>query len=167
MISLFANAPNSRRSSVTVFLLCALFFFLAMALTLLSSGVYRSVAAASEENYTLRTALSYLTNQVRAGDAQGTLSLTSFGGGDALQRTEADSDGFSYVTRLYVYDGWLRELYTPADLELAPEDGTPVMELSGLEIQSESGVLTFTVTDSDGLTAQVSVAARCEEEGLS
>ena len=71
------------------------------------------------------------------------------------------------MTRLYVYDGWLRELYTPADLELAPEDGTPVMELSGLEIQSESGVLTFTVTDSDGLTAQVSVAARCEEEGLS
>ena len=44
---------------------------------------------------TLRTALSYLTNQVRAGDAQGALSLTSFGGGDALQRTESDSDGFS------------------------------------------------------------------------
>ena len=152
---------------MTVFLLCALFFFLAMALTLLSSGVYRSVAAAAEDNYTLRTALSYLTNQVRAGDAQGALSLTSFGGGDALQRTETDSDGFSYVTRLYVYDGWLRELYTPADLELAPEDGTPVMELSGLEIQSESGVLIFTVMDSDGLTAQVSVAARCEEEGLS
>ena len=76
---------------MTVFLLCALFFFLAMALTLLSSGVYRSVAAASEENYTLRTALSYLTNQVRAGDAQGALSLTSFGGRDALQRTETDS----------------------------------------------------------------------------
>ena len=152
---------------MTVFLLCALFFFLAISLTLMGSGVYRSVAAASEKQYTLRTALSYLTNQVRAGDTQGALYLSTFGDGDALLRLETDADGFSYDTRLYVYDGWLRELYKPSDLELLPEDGTPILELSALEIEPQENCLLFTFTDPDGQTAQISVAPRCGWEGIS
>lgn len=158
------DSSGKRRQSLTVFLLCALFFFVAMALALLGSGVYRSVNAASQHNYTLRTALSYLTNQVRGGDAAGGIQPIQFGAGDALQLVETDEEGFAYLTRLYLYDGWLRELYTPDDVELAPEDGTPLLELAALEITFADGLYTFTITDDTGETASISVAPRCARE---
>ena len=51
--------------STLVVVLCALFFILAMGVTLLGSGVYRDVVAVSDKNEAERTALSYLVNQVR------------------------------------------------------------------------------------------------------
>ena len=109
--------------------LCALFFLLAMGLTLLSSGVYRAVAAQADETYAQRTALSYLVNQVRRSDAPGGVSVGRFGDSDALFLREE-----GYVTILYCYEGQLRELYMEDGLELSPADGVDVLPLERLEL---------------------------------
>lgn len=153
------NLPHPFRGlrSALTLLLCALFFLLAMGLVLLSSGVYRGVAAASDENFTHRTALSYLVNQVRRGDVSGGVSLGRFGGGDALYLRE---DG--YVTILYCCGGQLMELYMEDGLDLPPEAGMAVLPLDGLTLTADGATLTITaqgrsvaLTPRSGLTTEV------------
>ena len=105
------NGSHSALRSAAVFVLCGLFAVLAMGLALLSSGVYRSTTAESDRNFTRRTALSYLVNQIRQADGTGRVAVGTFGGSDALALTE-HLDGTEYVTILYCLDGQLRELYT-------------------------------------------------------
>ena len=148
------NSGRGLRSALTI-LLCALFFLLAMGLTLLSSNVYRSVAAASDATYTHRTALSYLVNQIRRSDLDGGVALGHFGGSDALYLRE---DG--YVTILYCYDGQLRELYTEEGLEFAPGDGVAILPLEELSIQAQDGLISLTVQEGEA-SHTASLAPHC------
>lgn len=158
------NFHNGLRSAAVI-ALCGLFAVLAMGLALLSSGVYRTAAAQSDQNYTRRTALSYLVNQVRRADEAGGVTVGTFGDSDALALTER-IEGADYVTILYCYDGSLRELYQEAGTGLLPRDGIPMLELQSLEVQTASGLLTLTVTAPGGETSTVSLSPRCGlEEG--
>ena len=134
--------------------LCALYLLLAAGLSLLAGRAYQATAQQADELYLPRTALSYLVNQVRRGDAADSLRVTSFG---ALEE-----DG--YVTLLYCWDGWLRELYAQADLTFAPEDGTQILPMDQLDIGMEGGLLTFTIRG-DGAQYSISAAPRCLTEG--
>ncbi|OUN05300.1 hypothetical protein B5G43_13505 [Flavonifractor sp. An92] len=152
------NPSKSGRSLRTalVVVLCALFFVLAMGITLLGSSVYRGVVAASDRNYTQRTALSYLINQVRRSPSVG---VGSFELCPALDLGGSGEEA-DYHTVLYVYDGQLRELYTQRNSGLTPADGTAILPLEDLQVALENGLITLTVTTEDGKSYSASVAPR-------
>lgn len=150
-----SNQGRALRSAVTV-VLCALFFLLAIGVVLLGSGVYRGTAAAADENFTHRTALGYLTNQIRRGDVAGGLSLGSFGGGDALFLREN-----GYVTILYCYEGQLLELFAEEGLDLPPDAGMAILPLASLTLEPGGDCLRITVTDGDGTAHFADLAPRC------
>lgn len=135
--------PGRGVRSAAAVSLAALFFLLAVGVTLLGSGVYRSVAADANSNYTRRTALSYVVNQIRRSGG-GAVSLGSFGGADALCLRETAEDGSSYVTLIYCSGGQLRELYMEEGAELTPEDGVAVLPLDSLSIAAVGGALEIT-----------------------
>lgn len=145
--------------TAAVFSLCALFAILAMGLTLLSSSVYRSTVADADRNFTHRTALSYLMNQVRRGDRTEGVSIQRFGDGDALVLTE-EMDGYAYVTVLYCYDGQLRELYMERGSGLLPADGIAIIPLEALALTQRDGLLEINVTDPGGAVFASSIAPR-------
>lgn len=145
--------------TAVVICLAAFFFVLAMGVTLLGSSVYRAAAADADVNAAHRTALSYVVNQIRRGDAGG-VAVGSFGGGDALRLSETLSDGTVYVTLIYCYDGSLRELYMEEGTGLSPEDGTSILALDSLGLAvGEDGLLTITA-GLDGTSWPVSLAPR-------
>lgn len=141
--------------TLLVLFLCALYFVLAMGLTLLGSGIYRDAASSSDATYERRTALSYLLNQVRRADAAGGVVLTSFGDGDALALREGE-----YVTLLYCYGGELMELYAEAGSGLGPEDGTAILPLASLELTAQDGLLSI---DAGGHRAALAPRTGLEE----
>lgn len=142
--------------TILVVVLCALFFLMAMGITLLGSGIYRDTVATSDQNFTCRTALSYLVNQVRRGDLADGVTVGSFGESDAILLHEA-----GYVTILYCYEGQLRELYMEEGLDLLPADGLAVMPLAGLELDADAaGWLTMTVAGADGARYATTLAPR-------
>ena len=151
----FSNQGRALRSAVTV-VLCALFFLLAIGVVLLGSGVYRGTAAAADENFTHRTALGYLTNQIRRGDVEGGLSLGQFGDGDALFLREN-----GYVTILYCYEGQLLELFAEEGLDLPPDGGMPILPLASLTVEPREGCLRITATGGDGVSYSADLAPRC------
>lgn len=149
----------SKLRSGTVFALCGLFAVLCMGLTLLSAGVYRAVAADADKNYTHRTALSYVVNQVRRSDAARGVALGTFGDSDALQLTEW-VDGTAYVTLIYCRDGQLMELFMEEGTGLGPSAGSAVLPVDGLDLSEEDGILTIQI-QAHGQIYTAAIAPRC------
>jgi hypothetical protein len=134
-----------RMQSILILTLSALFFLLAAAAALMSSGVYRSVAARGDSHFAHRTSLYYIENQIRAADTAGGIGVGRFGDGDALWLADGD-----YCTVLYCYDGSLMELYMEKDLGLGPESGTAILPLEAMAVSAEAGLLRLGVTTDAG-----------------
>lgn len=128
--------------------LCALFFLLAMGVTLMGSSVYRNTVASATENYGQRT----------AHRTEGVVQLGRFDGADALILSEGE-----YMTVLYVYDGALRTLYTQPGSGLTAADGEAVLPAEGLTFALEDDLLTLTVT-LEGTSYSTSLMPRCGVE---
>ena len=54
-------------------------------------------------------------------------------------------DGISYVTRVYFYEGFLRELFSAESAALAPGDGEKIMPAESLDFQIDDDLLTAVV----------------------
>jgi hypothetical protein len=121
----------------TVFAVCILLVLL------YGARVYGRLVQRGEESFRLRTATQYLYTRVQQAES---VSLTEFDGCEALTIKE-QTDGVSYVTRVYCYDGYLRELFCPENAALRPEDGEKITPAAQLQMKLEAELLTI---DLDG-----------------
>lgn len=116
---------------------------------LTGAGRYRSMTLRGGESFASRTAALYLTTRIRQADRQEAVRVEDFDGAQALSLREQIGESW-YVTRVYCYDGWLRELFTAESGDFSPEDGEKLMELSALSFSLEEGLLTAELTQPDG-----------------
>lgn len=145
-------------SMIAVLLLTCVFGVTLLMVLSTGAAVYRGVQSRVEESGNRRVGLTYITAKIHGGDQKDGVSAASFEGVDAVRLTE-EIDGWPYETWLYVYDGWLRELFCEPDSGLLPEDGETITEARSLTVQEEDGLLTLTYVDESGMeeTAQVCV----------
>lgn len=104
--------------------LLALYALAAAAALLLTAGIYRQSMTDSEEAFSADTALAYVTEKLRAADAQDSVRVE----GDALVLSVSRGDVW-YDTYIYCYDGCLRELMLRREVPFAPEQGRMLVEL--------------------------------------
>ena len=107
-------------------LLLCVFAACVLSVLLAGAGTYRKLTARDRASYDSRTAPQYLATRIRQADRQGAVSVRAFEGRDALVLTE-EIDGELYETCIYYCDGYLRELFTTAGADLAPEDGEKIL----------------------------------------
>ena len=122
-------------------LLFGLFAVCILAVLLTGGQTYRRLSERDDAAYAARTAAQYLSTRVRQAEA---VEVSSFAGLDALTLTE-ELEGAAYVTRIYCYDGWLRELFAAADAEMSPADGEKVLEAVELTAERQENLLTVTL----------------------
>ena len=135
---------KEKRSKLTDLLALTVFavFALCVLLVLLSGAkVYRGLVQRGEENFAARTAARYVTMRVRQAR---TVTVGDFEGCEALVIPE-NADGATYLTRLYVYDGHIRELYCAENAALSPADGENILPADSLHVDLEGSLLTMTV----------------------
>ena len=124
------------------------------------AGVYRNVAARTEQGANTRVGLTYLTAKLHGGDRADAVYAGTFGGVDAVLLLQ-DMDGLTYETILYVYDGQLRELLCEQGWELEPEDGEVITEAQGLTVtEPADGLLRLVYTDGGGTTETADINIR-------
>ena len=128
-------------------LLFGVFAACVLAVLLTGANAYRRLTQRDQEAYLRRTCVQYLATRVRQADSRDRISVESFGGADALVLTETDG---SYTTRIYCYDGWLKELYCLAEEPMEPQDGQRIMEAEALALSLEDGLLEVTLTAAGG-----------------
>ena len=156
---------QSRTRHVIDFLFAAALFgvFLISSVMVIAvgAGAYRNVTRQAEEDYTLRTSLSYVSQKLRQADAEGALSVGTVGGENALLLT-SDYSGTSYTTYIYEYNGSLCELFTKSDAEADPDYGTPLVTLTGFETERIADALyRISITDTDGETTSLLLHPFC------
>ncbi|MCL1816734.1 MAG: DUF4860 domain-containing protein [Clostridiales bacterium] len=150
---------------VAVFLLGALFLFLSIGLVLLGGSVYRQVVAASQENDQMRTAFSYIANQVRRCDSGGNVQVGKFHNVDALLLLQEFGD-IECVTYLYCWEGSLRELFVEVDNELDMEAGLPLIPLDAISFsQDHNGLILVEAQFTGGLKGSFSLLPRSAAVG--
>ena len=128
----------------------ALFFVFAvssLSVILISSSSYRQIQEQTEINYSARTALSYIAQQIRQNDTDGQIELGTFDKQSALIFRKTYQDA-SYSTYIYEYGGELKELFVKDGISVSAADGKSIMEVSGFEMEEiENGLYRFVTTD--------------------
>ena len=125
---------------VGLLLLCL--FTLSMLFTLSSgSGVYQKISGFLAEQYNENTCLAYIAQKVRHYDVAGGVEEQAWEGTQALVLHDTIA-GDDYLTYIYYYNGYVRELFCQANSGLKPEDGERIIAVDGLFVNltyTESG----------------------------
>ena len=135
-----------------MFVLLVFAGFLLTAVMLISMGTaeYRKIVARMQENNDLRITSAYITQKIRQGKDEGAIQVRDFHGISSLC-IGSEFGGIPCYTFLYVYDGKLMELLTPAAYEgdVIPASGQPLFDMESIVFEETAdGVLLI-----DGVTA--------------
>lgn len=156
---------NSKITGLMALLVFAVFAVCVLGVLLTGAGVYKRLVGSGAEDYSRRTAAQYVTTRVRQADRAGSVGLEDFGGQDALVLREKIG-GSMYLTRVYCFDGWIRELFTTESGDFSPEDGEKVLEAEGLSFAMEGSSLLAQITLPDGTVQELTLYLRSEGEVL-
>ena len=146
-------------------LLFGVFAVCLMVVLLTGADSYQGLTRRDQASSDGRTCAQYLATRVRQADIDQSVTVGEFGGGDALCFTQSIV-GDDYVTRVYVYDGWLMELFCKADSNLEPEDGERIMTADSFSASEEDGLLRLAIAPADGETVELLLSLRSGEGGL-
>lgn len=156
-----------------VLVLFGVFTVSALMLVMIGSEVYRRTVEDMSNNYETRTSVAYITEKIRQNDTapaentsymSNSISLSTLSGEPALVLTQ-NMNGETYCTYLYLYNGYLRELFIkagsyPGEDTLAA--GQEIMELSALHMtQATDNLFSIQLTTPDGDTHSIFVSPHC------
>ena len=150
-----------RLTGLMALLVFAVLAFCVMLVLLSGADVYQRLTEEGESQYQRRTAAQYITTRVRQAES---VRVEDFGGEEALVFPET-VNGRVYLTRVYCYDGYLRELFTAESGTFQPQDGEKLMEAADLEASLSGSALSVRITLPDGSCRDLTLAIREEEAG--
>ena len=140
---------------VAVLALLAVFAVGCLGILLEGAGIYKRLTDRIRTGYESRTCVQYIATKIRQTQAEVMVE------GNTLVLSETIGSGI-YETRIYCYEGWLMELFVPAEGNFAPEDGQRLLELAEMEPVLENGLLTVVLENEDGSRVKLRLALRYE-----
>ncbi|OUQ81651.1 DUF4860 domain-containing protein [Flavonifractor sp. An100] len=152
---------HSHMESLFALLLFGVFAACVLSVLLTGASAYQRLTTRDQLAYQQRTCTQYLATKVRQAASPDSISVDYFGDGDALIFSQ-EIDGELYLTRIYCWDGWLRELFTSADGDFSPEDGEQVLPLQQLSLELEDSFLTAVFSLPDQLPLSLTLYIRGE-----
>lgn len=157
------NKEKKRQNTVgLISTLSILVLFAIMALVLINVGVrvYKNVVLANNDNFELRTSLSFLATRVRQSDVSGMVDVKEFNGSNALVLSE-DFDGDFFDTVIFFEDGKVYELSMLRGYEVDPDAAFEIMELGNLKIDKpDDNTIHFTAENNGGDSEELNVTLR-------
>ncbi|MBE5906625.1 MAG: DUF4860 domain-containing protein [Lachnospiraceae bacterium] len=157
--------------SVFVLLLFAVFAGCILLVLLFGASSYESLVRRDNQAYNSRTAISYIAAKVRHSDERNSIFIGSF-----ADRTDSSKDDIStlylkfptdegtYFTKIYYYDGYIREVLCADDSGLSPEDGNEILKAKGISFLQEGNLVTVRIQNSDNSMNYLSLCPRCKQE---
>lgn len=118
----------------------ALFFVFALsalATILLAARIYQDTTEHSALNYTSRTSLSYISEKLHQNDFDGTVSLGSFDGCDAIVM-EQKHENEIYYTYIYACGQELKELFIKKDVQASASSGRTILMIEDFSAEQLS-----------------------------
>lgn len=129
---------RAKIDSVFVLTVFCVFAASVLLVIMLAASAYAGMNEISESGRDERVLLSYVRTKIRGADSYGAVSVGKFHGSSALIISE-NFGGREFLTKIYLYDGVVRELFFEAGGEFFPEDGTVIVRTERLEFSAPDG----------------------------
>ncbi|MCL1843270.1 MAG: DUF4860 domain-containing protein [Defluviitaleaceae bacterium] len=128
--------PPYRRAQAPFVLTIFCVFAACVLLTIVHAGnVFANMNEISAAGRNERILLSYIRTKIRAADNAGAVSVGYFEGYNALFLEES-FNGRDFITCIYLYEGWVRELFREKNNELLLADGVPLIRTDFLRFEA-------------------------------
>lgn len=152
------SGPSHAISGVFVFLLLGIFAVFSTVMVVLGAKAYKATADRAAEHNAGRIACAYVRSMVRADDDSDSLRVDGIDGLSTVTM-HYNYDGEEYLTRIYVYDGMLREWFSYAEADFEPEDGEAVCAADEMQASLSGHLLSVRMRHGDDWT-NVDIALR-------
>ena len=144
------KSENHRIDSLIALVLFGVFAACILSVLLTGSEAYSRLTARDRETFAARTCLQYVSTKVRQAPLGNSIYVEKFDGVDSLCIAE-NIGGREYITRVYCFDGWLREIFASADTESSADDGEKIIKADSLSLELSDGLLTAELSDGEKL----------------
>ncbi len=160
------NLTSHSVSGLFVFLLLGAFALFGTAMVLMGVRAYRQTAERSGMHNTARIISSYLRSMVRADDEAQAVRVEEKDGLQVIALVNT-YDEEQYVTRIYVWNGSLRESFTEAEEPFEPERGDEVCPAGDMTAALSGHLLVVRVL-AEGAWNEVDIALHSDvfEDGI-
>ena len=130
-----------------------------LSVLLTGASAYRRLTERDDAAYDRRTATQYVATRIHQADVLDGVFVEEFAGTQALVLAE-EIEGDLYETRIYCYDGYIRELFSAAGNDFLPEDGEKVLEAAAMEFGETDGLLQCSILSAEGSWDHVTISLR-------
>ncbi|MCM1221811.1 MAG: DUF4860 domain-containing protein [Lachnospiraceae bacterium] len=120
-----------------------------MIVLLTGADIYKGIHDRGTAAYNNRINNQYIVNHIRQSED---VSIEDFGDSQALVLHDHNE---GYVTKIYYYDGFIMELFTPEDSNMTPSAGTKIAQADSFKIEQTDNLLKVTGIDDEGLLINV------------
>lgn len=147
-------------SLVSMIFILGIFAVSALFLVNIGVQVYKNVVIANNDNFELRTSLSYMATKVRQADCAGMVEIRDMDGVSVLVLGEENEDG-AFETYLYFWDGYLYEHFMEKGGYFEPGYGMETFEAASfLMEETQAGQLHLKAENSAGDTEELYLTLR-------
>lgn len=160
------KSAGQKHYTDTVMTLIAFGLFAAciIAVLLAGAGVYNRIVAADTDAFNARTGCRYIATRVRSAAAE-KVSACDTEAGSTLCISE-EINGRSYVTYIYCCDGWLMELFAPADADFLPEAGEKLLPAGNAGFECSGRIVSIELADDEGAAQKLRLCLREGGSGI-
>ena len=150
---------------IDILFVIALFCIFALAaifLITIGGNIYGKTASHMESNFNGRTSFAYVTEKIRQADEAGSVSVGSLDGIPALLLKSKQKE-VEYITYIYAYEGYLKELLVRQDTPVgafAGQNILPVTEFSLSQVSDRLYEFQITAENADSFRILVSTKAK-------
>lgn len=156
-----------------VLLLFAIFAGSILMVLLFGASSYEKIVSSGQASYDDRTGVQYIAAKIRHSDEADSVDVGSFS-----SRTDPEVDEINtlylkmeaeenvYYTKIYYYDGYIREILCSENGGLKPEDGNEILAARGLRFKMQGNLIQIQVENEDGTQSSVCLSVRSSQEGM-
>jgi len=156
---------HNRVETVFVLMIFCVFAASVFFVIIFSGSIYRNIVDISKHGQNERIALSYIRTKVKNADSAGGITLSNFNGLSALSLEEVFEER-TFVTYIYLYEGWIYELFHEKGLDFLPTQGVPIIKAESLYFESVDKDLIRASTNFGSLLIYLRSTAAAESEGF-
>lgn len=149
-------------TGVLVLLVFAVFMVSVLFVLLTGADVVQKLTDRDQRSYQQRTAVQYVTMRVHQADCEGMVEVRKVDDQDVLVLAEM-IEGYRYETLVYCADGYLREMFSEAGLDLPLDFGEKVLPAEGFFAEKQDDTLRLRIDLADGSSQQVILCLRSGE----
>lgn len=149
--------------SLLTFALLGIFAVLSLFAVIASARVYHKVADTADENYRVRTAMTYVAGKVRKADQSGKIAVQEHDGVRVLTLRE-EINGAQFETYIYYADGGICEYFGRSGQTFSSAYGEKIVDADGFFASIDDDCLTVSVTDAENLEHSLTLYLQCGAE---